>query len=278
MTTRNLVEAGFAMAMRFVPSRRRFGMCVRLANLFGTVLAFDPTFREHSRKLPLNNRQEIALDLAMTVLARRGLDVPAKVRVEASEDAVAALRSRRSVFLASPHMVMTKQVIVYMKSLGCEPAILSWRPRNELPGHVDAADIIKQSEAFLLRIRQMLKDGRLVCAMVDSIEPSRRTVTYTSVRGEFYVAPALFRIARKCGSAVVFSAGRLAPDGVIEISITKAQEPALVSEMSLSDSFAACVGRFVERAGDRHHRQLQNETAPDVAAGLSRAATLAKNR
>lgn len=73
-----------------------------------------------------------------------------------------------------------------------------------------AIPTIRPDGSVLVSVRSHLRAGRVVCAMVDSVQPSPQwSIEVRTANGSLWVADQLLRLARRCDASIVFVAGRV---------------------------------------------------------------------
>jgi hypothetical protein len=89
---------------------------------------------------------------------------------------------------------------------GLDPVVITPDPGMRAAGTTLAVRTVQPSPTFLVKTRDRLRRGELVCAMPDRAEHhGARTVEFVTVSGRVIVAPALMHVAARCGARVIFT-------------------------------------------------------------------------
>lgn len=212
-------EFCFAAAMRLAPRRRRFGATLRMAGAVATLLRLTSAYREQEVK-GFDGPREIALHFMLNALTRNGTRFDPAVRVNGFGELERALAAGKGVLVVGPHAALTLLMIRLFHDRGLDPVVVSPDPLMRVAGTTVTTRTIQPSPTFLVKARGSLRRGELVCAMPDRAEHhGGRTVEFATAGGRVIVAPALMRVAARCGARVVFTEahaeGRSVVAGVI---------------------------------------------------------------
>lgn len=198
-------EACFAAAMRLVPRPFRFGAAVLIAR------AAVPLFRRtdaYQTQLMTNvdGPHEITLHFVLNALTKNGARFDPVVAVKGYEELRRARAAGRGVLVIGPHAALTLLMVRLFHDDGFDPVVITPDPRMRVGGTTVTARTVQPSHTFLVKTRNRLRRGELVCAMPDRAEHhGARTVEFATANGRVIVAPALLQVAARCGAQVVFA-------------------------------------------------------------------------
>jgi lauroyl/myristoyl acyltransferase len=164
--------------------------------------------------------REIALHFMLNALTRNGTRFDPAIKVRGFEEFERAHAEGRGVLVIGPHAALTLLMIRLFYDRGLDPVVVSPDASMRVGGTNVTARTVQPSPTFLVRTRSRLRAGDVVCAMPDRGEhQGARTFEFDTVRGRVIVAPALMRVAARCGARVVFTEvhaeGRAALAGTI---------------------------------------------------------------
>lgn len=201
--------ASVAAAMRLVPRRRRFGAALRVARAARPLMRGTPQYRilENAK---LDRGDEIALHLLLHTLTIHDTAFDPAITIEGYEHFLAALREGRGMLLVSPHAGLGLTMLRKFHEDGIEPFILA-PAAMRIPGTSIVAETVQRSATSLVQTRTALRDGRLVCAMLDLAEhvEGERTTEFDTALGPVIFAPALLHLAARCGAGTAFCEAHL---------------------------------------------------------------------
>lgn len=198
-------ERCFATAMRLMPRRYRFGAAVLVARAAVPLLRRTDAFREQEMKR-FDGPHEIALHFVLNALTRNGTRFDPVVAVKGYEEVERAYAAGKGVLVLGPHAALTLLMIRLFYDGGLDPVVISPDPSMRVGGTAVPARTVQPSPTFLVKTRNRLRRGELVCAMPDRAEHHGvRTVEFTTADGCVIVAPALMQVAARCGARVVFT-------------------------------------------------------------------------
>lgn len=194
----------FALLMRLVPRRRRFGAAVMLARAAAPLLRRTQAYKEQ-RKINVDGASDIVLFFVLEALTKNGTEFDPLIAAGGYERLERALASGRGVLLVAPHTALSLTTLRFLHDAGLEPVTVAADPRMRLSGTRVTAQTMQPSRTFLVEVRSRLRRGGLVCAMPDKREHQEgRTIEFTTAKGRVIIAPALMRVAARCGAEVVF--------------------------------------------------------------------------
>lgn len=211
----NVAGICFAYAMRLIPRRRRFGVAILVAR------AAVPFFRrteayEDLRRGNVDGVSEIALYLVLNALTKNGTSFDPVMKVNGYEKLELALESGDGVLVISPHTALNLLMIRFFHDSGHDPVVITADPEMRISGTTLTANNLRPSQTFLVAARTRLRDGRLLCAMLDRSEPCEgRTVEVVTANGRVFIATALVQVAVRCEANVVFTEVHIDKCGVV---------------------------------------------------------------
>lgn len=216
-----------------------------LASLLTPVVRRTSAFQELRRSLPVDRARDLTLHLVLNSLTRSGTAFDPAFRVEGGDALESALGSRRGVLMCATHTVALALVPRLLHDTRPDATIVTAESWIRVPGTRAMFSTLRPSRMFLLELRTRLRDGGLVCAMIDrSQEELSRTVEIATAEGRLRVSDALIRVAVKCGARVVFVAACLEPSGGVVVRFGEPAEPD-PSEERITEDFVAFVQAHV---------------------------------
>jgi lauroyl/myristoyl acyltransferase len=201
----HLAGAAVAAAVRLVPRRWRFNVALVLARAAQPFLRNTEACRRQLRK-NIDGIAEIALYMVTNALTVHGTEFVPRLAIEGYDEFVSLCRKGGGVLLVQPHAVLTQLPFRAMHDDGLEPIGMTTIPHIRYAGTRISADALAPSRTFLVTVRNRLREGRLVSAMIDRAEHSGdRTVEFATANGPLIVSTALLRLAVRCGARVAFT-------------------------------------------------------------------------
>jgi lauroyl/myristoyl acyltransferase len=200
-----LAGKAVAAAMRLLPRRRRFRAALRLA------CAAQPFFRSTNayrvqRRTKIDGAAEIAVYLVLNALTVNGAEFDPIAAIDGYDDFVRLCREGKGVLLVQPHAVLTHLPFRMFHDEGLEPIGVNADARMRIAGTKIPANLLVPSPTLLMTARSRLREGRLVCAMIDRAEHAGdRTVEIETANGTIIIATALLQVAVLCGAKVAFT-------------------------------------------------------------------------
>jgi hypothetical protein len=143
-------------------------------------------------------------------------DVP--LDIEGGESLSSALGSDRGVLFVGVHAALNPLVIRHLKDRALDPTFVTSARAGPVRywGSRHPVRTIPRSPTFLIRIRDQLRTGGIVCADIDWPRHDRRTVEVRTRRAPVFITDAMLRVALRCGARIVFTTTRTDPrKGVI---------------------------------------------------------------
>jgi len=204
-----LAGAGAAAVMSIVPRRRRFDAAVLFARPLVEILRRTPQYRLLD-STAFNSDADIALHLLLHTLTANGAAFDPLVRIDGYERFAAAHRRGRGVLLVAVHTPLVLLMLRRFHDDGMAPFVVAADPALRVAGTTVIADTVQPSANMLVQIRNRLRQGRLVCAMLDGGAcPKPRMTEVDTPLGRVRFSPELLHVAARCGAAVAFSEAHL---------------------------------------------------------------------
>ena len=195
--------AGVAAMIRLVPRRHRFRSAVRLWRAVALAVRQTHHFRQlvHAK---LDTPKEIALHILLHVMTTNDVQFDPDIAIDGYEGFLDAVRSGRGLLLVSPHASHSLTMLRTFHDDGLRPFVIGPDPRMRIRGTTVTVETLQRSRTFLVRARTKLREGRLVCTMLDRAEHEPNTTVFDTARGPVVFAPALLHVAAGCGAHVAF--------------------------------------------------------------------------
>jgi lauroyl/myristoyl acyltransferase len=201
----HVAGAVVAAAIRLVPRRWRFRAALCVARAAQPFLRNTEAYRRQ-RQTNIDGIAEIALHLVTNALTVNGTEFVPSVAMEGYDDFVRLCREGRGVLLVQPHAVLTDLPFRKFYDERLDPIGINTDATMRFAGTRTAANPLVPSPTFLVTVRNRLREGRLVCAMIDRAEHAGdRTVEFDTVNGPVIVSRALLQVALRCGARVAFT-------------------------------------------------------------------------
>lgn len=196
--------ARVATVMRLLPPRHRFRSAVRLSGAVALAVRHTPHFRQLVRA-KLDSSKEIALHLLLHVMTTNDVPFVPEREIDGYDAFLKALRSGRGLLLVSPHASLTLMVLRPFHDDALRPLVIGPDPQMRILGTSVTVETLQRSPTMLLQVRTKLREGRLICTMLDRAEPEPGTTEFATARGAVIFAPALLHVAARCGAHVAFT-------------------------------------------------------------------------
>jgi lauroyl/myristoyl acyltransferase len=227
-------------SMRAVPRSQR----MRAARLLCRLL--EPAIRRTSMcrqqlAMGVDTSREITLFMLLSFMTRAGCTFDPRFRHQGLEALDRALARGGGVFVACPHGLLLYAMFRYLHDRGCDAVGVAEDSHTILGTRVRSREI-RTTPLLLRSIHRHLKDGELVCAMIDRDRATRRTLEVRMPSGSIIVSNAPFAMALQADSEIVFCSVRAdrAYQIVIAWGAPRADEP------PTADSLAADFGAFMQ--------------------------------
>jgi hypothetical protein len=205
---RRLIQAAeffFAAAMRLAPRRYRFGAAVFVARAATPLLRLTDAYRKQEL-IGFDSPREIVLHFVLNALTRNGARFDPVVQVRGLAELERACAAGTGVLVLGPHAALTLLMIRLFHDRGLDPVVITPDPEMRVAGTTLKVRTVQPSPTFLVKTRNRLRRGELICAMPDRAEHhGARTVEFVTVSGRVIVAPALMHVAARCGARVIFT-------------------------------------------------------------------------
>ena len=195
---------GFAAAMRLVPRSLRFSAALFVARAAVPLVRRTEAYREQ-RASKVDGDLEIALHFVLSVLTKNGVTFDPLITVKGYEEVRQAHDSGKGVLVLGPHAALSLFLARLLYDNGLEGVIITSDSLMRIGGTSRPAQTLQPSPTFLVRMRDLLRGGRIICAMPDRAEHQEgRTIEFETAAGPIIIAPAMMRVAARCGAKVVF--------------------------------------------------------------------------
>jgi lauroyl/myristoyl acyltransferase len=143
-------------------------------------------------------------------MANSGALFDLEMSVDGAEALDDALKKGEGVLIVAPHALLSLSLFRYLHGIGCVPTIISVAPLVHIYGTRLVVRALQPSPTMMFGLRSVLRDGGVVCAMIDQQRPeSQKTIEVATPEGPIYISDALIRLARRCDARVIFTAVRL---------------------------------------------------------------------
>jgi hypothetical protein len=249
--------------MRLVPCRRRFDAMLLVARVLEPLLRRTAAYRRQATAR-IDGGREIAVYFVMRVLTRHGIGFDPRVAVKGGAALTRAIAEGNGVFLAGPHATLFHLLFRRLHDDGLAPAGITAEHGMRLAGTTIVAETMQPSPTFLLTARDLFRQGRLVCGMLDrgDHQPGR-TVQFDTPAGPLIVAPALLRVAVRCRARVLFTEVHATRDGIV----ATIHEPSSETVDGLTREFAEFVRAHIAWRHSSESDRGADPGAPAAAVG-----------
>lgn len=205
----HLLRAGgfvVAIAFRVIPLRLRY----RAAFVVARCLEFfiERTQVYETRKVLLHdNLRETAIDLVLDQLTRNGTEFDPILEVEGAE----SLRcmGHGPTLVIGVHTMLSMLFVRFVHDLGLDIRIITAVPRYRVPGTRKLARVLCPSPALLFDVRRGFRNGETLGAMIDRLNPDRRSSQFQSAAGSLTLSNTLIRLAVRHHANIIFIATKL---------------------------------------------------------------------
>src|SRR5205823_3432830 len=134
----------------------------------------------------------IALHLVLSALTKSGVTFDPAIAVSGYKEVSRALASGTGVLMVGPHATLILFIVRLFHDMGLDPVVISADPLMRVGGTKIIAQTLQPSPLFLVQVRNLLRSGRLICALPDRAEhQENRTIEFETVEGTIIIAPAL---------------------------------------------------------------------------------------
>jgi lauroyl/myristoyl acyltransferase len=240
----------FALAMRLIPRRRRFGVAILIARAATPFIRRTEAFRDQ-RKGNVDGAREIAAHFILNTLTKNGTVFDPVLIINGYEEIERACAVGKGVLVLSPHTALSLLMTRVFHDAGLNPFIIAADPQMRLSGTTVQAQVVQPAPTFLVVTRSLLRAGKFVCGMPDRSEPhERRTVEFETACGRVIVATALMQVAVRCEARVVFLVVHVEQRGIV-VTIVAPSQASVGSAEAITADFIEFVRAHVEsRAAD----------------------------
>jgi lauroyl/myristoyl acyltransferase len=201
--------------MRLVPFRHRFALAARLASSLAAPMRATRMFSDLRRWLRLNSGQDLSLHLLLRSMTASGTAFDVPLRLEGEEVLEAALASGRGTVIVATHALLSRLLLRHLYDRGHRPTVIGSMNGVPLDGTRAVVPTVYPTSTVLLLARTRLREGGIVCAMVDrSGDRGKNTLAFDTPAGQILLSDSIFRLAVRCNAQVVFTVARAEPAGV----------------------------------------------------------------
>lgn len=240
----------FCGTLAAVPARHRFPVALGGARVAARLLPLRTVDTLLGRS-PCESRRDAVVGHVFYRLRRMGIACTPRLRVDGIRHLDEAVASGRGVLLAGPHTRLSLLAVRHLYESGYDLAVVTMIPIPPPPGRSRAVPQIHQSPLFLIAVREALRAGRTVFAMIDRQLPvPGMTTPVETTRGTLHVADALLRLSARCRARTLFIASRVEGGG-IRCTIQAPRSAAGEADEASVESFTRFVEEFATRARSR---------------------------
>ncbi|SOD01775.1 hypothetical protein SAMN05216486_10155 [bacterium JGI 053] len=210
-----IVGRAFGLGMRLVPARHRFSLAARMAGSMAVPMRGTRLF-SGLRALRLNSERDLSLHLLLRCMTASGTAFDVPLRLEGEEILEAALSSGRGTVIVAPHALLSRLLLRHLYDRGHWPTIIGGMNGIPLAGTRVVMPTVHPASNVLLLARTRLRQGGIVCAMVDRLGSKgtgKNMVTFPSPVGDVHLSDSIFRLAVRCNAQVIFTLARAEPGG-----------------------------------------------------------------
>jgi lauroyl/myristoyl acyltransferase len=240
-----LLSRALALGLWTVPRRYRFSAAALLARVL-TPLVRRTSWYRAKRQQRIDSASEIALYYVLEMMTNSGALFDPVLHVEGADVLNQALKKGRGVLIVGLHALLSQLIFRYLYDKGNVPTIVSTAPSAHIYGTRLVATTIQPTPVFMIRLRSILRNGGMVCAMVDGEHSTKRKlIEFDTAEGTMYISDALIRLALRCDASVLFTSVRVdARRGVLLTIAAPATSTGLTVE-SITEDCAAFIQAHV---------------------------------
>lgn len=233
------IRALVALAFRMLPRAWRFGAAVRFARAVRPIVARTRAYAVRC-ELKTDGLPETSLDLILGELTRQGVIYDPVVEVVGLEQLPRGA-DREPCIVVGAHMMLSTLFVRKLVDEGIDAATITAETGMRVPGtRTPARVILAPSRELLFNVRRCLRDGVIVCGMVDRELLERRTSRFDTTNGQLLVSTALFRVALRKRARIIFIGSRLRDDDTVVITLHR-------TEATTPQGLAAELASFVDQ-------------------------------
>lgn len=249
----HLAARCFAMTMWLVPRSRRFGAALFVARSAVPLIRRTAAYRQQ-RACKIDDDLDIAVYFVLMALTKTGVAFDPLFVIKGYDEFRRAHAAGRGVMVICPHAALTLFLARLFHDDGLEAVIITADSRMLIGGTRKPAQTLQPSPTFLVTMLGLLRGGAIVCAMPDRAEHHKdQTVEFETAAGPIIIAPALMRVAARCGAKVIFSEMHVEGRGIVATFAS----PAPTCEGSadaITDGFIEFVRTHIESRAKNYER------------------------
>ena len=242
---RCLVVGGyvFGTMLRVVPRRFRLRTCAHLAVRCAPLLHRLDTVTAYVQ-LGLDTAREVVLFQMLKQLTRDGVSFTVEIEGPGLEPLGRHLSAGRGMLLVGTHALMTPAFLRFVNDRGARPTVIANAPVCRIPGTSESLVCLQPGPFYLVKVRRILKQGGVVCAVIDRANPvPHRSRDFSTGRGAMHVCDPLLRVAQYSGADVFFGAVRLDASARLVGFVEKASMSATDGPDALIEQYGAFARR-----------------------------------
>ena len=234
MTLRLLRAGGFivALAFRCLPVPLRF----RAAFVAARCLEFfiERTRVYETRKILLHdNLRETAVDLVLDHLTRHGTEFDPILEVHGAESL--SSMGHGPALVIGVHTMLSMLFVRYVYDKGLDLRIITAVPLYRVPGTRKPARVLIPSPALLFDVRRGFKNGETLGAMIDRLNPDRRSSQFQSAAGSLTLSNTLIRLAVRHHAHIIFIATKLDERSHVVMRLGRPRSSSVAADDVISD-------------------------------------------
>jgi lauroyl/myristoyl acyltransferase len=180
---------------------------------------------------------DVALNYVLTRLSAHGVGYDAEIAVVDDSALREALSDGRGVLAIGRHGRSSLVTSRVFHDRGRQVVTIAEAAESAKLGGLELDGVLHPSNGYLLRVRSHLRQGKIVCALVD------RAAAATEADREFFrdgtrivVSEALIRVAMSCGVRILFATAHAGP-GAMQMTI-RAPRVESTSATDIASEFA----------------------------------------
>lgn len=244
----HLLSRALALGIWAVPRRYRFSAAALHARVLTPIVRRTSWYRAQ-RQLRIDGVSEIALYYVLEIMTNSGALFEPVLDVEGTEVLNKALKKGQGVLIVGLHALLSQLLFRYLYDIGCVPTIISAAPSAHIHGTRLVASTIQPTPAFMIRSRSVLRNGGVVCAMVDGEHATgRRLIKFATAEGPMYLSDALIRLALRCNASVLFTSVRVDQRRGVLLTIAAPAISSGLTVESITEDYIAFIQAHVEQS------------------------------
>jgi lauroyl/myristoyl acyltransferase len=201
----SIAEFCFAKVLRLFPYQYRFKASILIAQFAVPLIRLTATYRQQLTT-KVDGPREITLHFILNALTKNGTTFNPVIHVKGYENFERASTHEGGLLVTGPHAALNLLLIRLFYEKGFDPIVITPDPRMRIGGTTVVTRTIQRSPIFLVKTKNYLRQGEIICGMPDRAEHHpNRTVEFETANGPVIFAPALLQVAAKCGAAIVFT-------------------------------------------------------------------------